>query len=249
MNLENALALEHATRAITLAAGQPSPFLVMALGNRSFGQSVPASLPGANPRLAFDARTAAEGAVAMARAGMPQVWRASAAFNFAMVETNLGNIDAAALCYERLAQSSRQGEATALYRANALARLAVTQHLLGHNDAALRTRRGAGDDAGRGDGLCAGRAGLIPAGHGLKFPSTATAQHAAVRVEAHDRKRLEQLCRYITRPALADERVQLNATGQVELKLKALSRDGTTHLVMSPLELCSDWPRWRLDCL
>ena len=33
---------------------------------------------------------------------------------------------------------------------------------------------------------------------------------AAVRVEAHDRKRLEQLCRYITRPALSDERVQIN---------------------------------------
>jgi hypothetical protein len=31
--------------------------------------------------------------------------------------------------------------------------------------------------------------------------------HAAVRVDAHDRKRLEQLCRYITRPALSDERV------------------------------------------
>ena len=44
--------------------------------------------------------------------------------------------------------------------------------------------------------------------------------HAAVRVEAHDRKRLEQLCRYITRPALSGERVQLNAAGQVELKLK-----------------------------
>jgi hypothetical protein len=29
--------------------------------------------------------------------------------------------------------------------------------------------------------------------------------HAAVRVEAHERKRLEQLCRYITRPALSDE--------------------------------------------
>ncbi len=43
---------------------------------------------------------------------------------------------------------------------------------------------------------------------------------AAVRVEAHCRKRLEQLCRYITRPALSDERVQLNAAGQVELKLK-----------------------------
>jgi hypothetical protein len=43
--------------------------------------------------------------------------------------------------------------------------------------------------------------------------------HAAVRVEAHDRKRLEQLGRYITRPALSGERVQVNATGQVELKL------------------------------
>jgi hypothetical protein len=60
--------------------------------------------------------------------------------------------------------------------------------------------------------------------------------HAAVRVEAHDRKRLEQLCRYITRPALSDERVQINAAGQVELKLKTPWRDGTTHLVMSPLE-------------
>ena len=60
--------------------------------------------------------------------------------------------------------------------------------------------------------------------------------HAAVRVKAHDRKRLEQLCRYITRPALPDERVHLNAAGQVELKLKTPWRDGTTHLVMSPLE-------------
>jgi hypothetical protein len=56
--------------------------------------------------------------------------------------------------------------------------------------------------------------------------------HAAVRVESHDRKRLEQLCRYITRPALSDERVQLNAAGQVELKLKTPWRDGTTHLVL-----------------
>jgi hypothetical protein len=38
------------------------------------------------------------------------------------------------------------------------------------------------------------------------------------------------------RPALSDERVQLNAAGQVELKLKPPWRDGTTHLVMSPLE-------------
>jgi hypothetical protein len=60
--------------------------------------------------------------------------------------------------------------------------------------------------------------------------------HAAVRVKAHDSKRLEQLCRHITRPALSDERVQLDAAGQVELKLKTPWRDGTTHVVMSPLE-------------
>ncbi len=60
--------------------------------------------------------------------------------------------------------------------------------------------------------------------------------HAAVRCGADDRRALEQLCRYITRPALSDERVQCNAAGQVELKRKTQWRDGTTHLVMSPLE-------------
>ena len=44
--------------------------------------------------------------------------------------------------------------------------------------------------------------------------------HAAVRCDADERQRLEQLCRYITRPALANERVQINAAGQVVLKLK-----------------------------
>jgi Putative transposase len=77
--------------------------------------------------------------------------------------------------------------------------------------------------------------------------------HAAVRVEAHDRKRLEQLCRYITRPALSDERVQLDAAGQEELKLKTPWRDGTKHLVMMPLEfkqrLAALLPRPRLHLI
>jgi len=60
--------------------------------------------------------------------------------------------------------------------------------------------------------------------------------HAAVRCGADDRQALELLCRYITRPALANERVQTNAAGQVVLKLKTPWRDGTTHLVMLPLE-------------
>ena len=60
--------------------------------------------------------------------------------------------------------------------------------------------------------------------------------HVAVRCGAGDRQAMEQLCRYITRPALANERVQTNAAGQVVLKLKTPWRDGPTHLVMSPLK-------------
>ena len=56
--------------------------------------------------------------------------------------------------------------------------------------------------------------------------------HAAVRCGADDRQAMEQLCRYITRPALANERVQTNAAGQVVLKLKTAWLDGTTHLVL-----------------
>ena len=44
--------------------------------------------------------------------------------------------------------------------------------------------------------------------------------HAAVRCAAGGRQALEQLCRYITRPSLANERVQTNVAGQVVLRLK-----------------------------
>ena len=77
--------------------------------------------------------------------------------------------------------------------------------------------------------------------------------HAAVRCGAGQRKTLERLCRYIARPALANERVQCNAAGQVELKLKTPWRDGTTHQVMSPLEfmqrLAALVPRPRLHLI
>ena len=43
--------------------------------------------------------------------------------------------------------------------------------------------------------------------------------HATVRCGADHRQGLEQLCRYITRPALANERMRTNAAGQVVLKL------------------------------
>jgi hypothetical protein len=60
--------------------------------------------------------------------------------------------------------------------------------------------------------------------------------HTAVRYGADDRQALEQLFRYIARPALVNERVQTNAAGRVVLKVRTPWRDGTTHLVIRPLE-------------
>ncbi len=57
--------------------------------------------------------------------------------------------------------------------------------------------------------------------------------HAAVRVESHDRKRLEQLCCYVTRPALSDAQVQLNPAERVKQKAKTPQRFGTAHLVIT----------------
>ena len=61
--------------------------------------------------------------------------------------------------------------------------------------------------------------------------------HAEVCCAADQRKKLEQLCRYITRPAIANERLIRNRAGDVVLQLKSPYHDGTTHIVMSPLEL------------
>ena len=57
-----------------------------------------------------------------------------------------------------------------------------------------------------------------------------------MRCGAYQRKRLERLCRAITRPDIADERLKRNQAGQMVLLLKSPWRDGTTHIVMSPLE-------------
>ena len=49
------------------------------------------------------------------------------------------------------------------------------------------------------------------------------------------RKELERLCRYVTRTAIANERLKRNPAGQVVLQLKTPYRDGTTRIVMSAL--------------
>ena len=51
--------------------------------------------------------------------------------------------------------------------------------------------------------------------------------HANTRVARLDRKRLEQLAKYLCRPAISAERLELLADHQVRVKLKTPWRDGT----------------------
>jgi hypothetical protein len=77
--------------------------------------------------------------------------------------------------------------------------------------------------------------------------------HAGVHIAADDRQGLEQLCRYTTRPAIANERLSVNHAGQVVLKLKTAWRDGTSHHVTAPMEfmqrLAALVPRPRLHLI
>ncbi len=77
--------------------------------------------------------------------------------------------------------------------------------------------------------------------------------HADVHCAAHQRHQLERLCRYITRPAIANERLERNRAGDVVLQLKSPYQDGTTHIMLSPLEfmqrLAALVPRPRLNLI
>jgi Putative transposase len=61
--------------------------------------------------------------------------------------------------------------------------------------------------------------------------------HANVAVPAPDRARLEHLCRYLLRRAVAQDRLERLADGRVVLTLKSAWADGTRHLLFEPLTL------------
>jgi len=55
-------------------------------------------------------------------------------------------------------------------------------------------------------------------------------------VEADQREKLERLTRYVSRPPVSVERLDLTAQGQVRYRLKTPYRNGTTHIVLEPLD-------------
>lgn len=60
--------------------------------------------------------------------------------------------------------------------------------------------------------------------------------HAGVAARADQREKLERLCRYISRPAVAENRLSLTPSGNVRYQLKTPYRDGTTHVIFEPLD-------------
>ncbi len=60
--------------------------------------------------------------------------------------------------------------------------------------------------------------------------------HAGVAAKAHETKKLERLCRYISRPAISEQRLSLTPGGKIRYELKTPYRDGTTHVIFEPLD-------------
>ena len=78
-----------------------------------------------------------------------------------------------------------------------------------------------------------------------------TSIHAGVAAQAHQRRKLERLCRYISRPAISTERMALTNQGNIRYTLKTPYRDGTTRIVLEPLDfmarLAALVPRLRVN--
>ena len=60
--------------------------------------------------------------------------------------------------------------------------------------------------------------------------------HAGVAAQAHESRKLERLCRYITRPAIAERRLSISPQGRVRYELKTPWRNGTTHVEFEPID-------------
>lgn len=75
--------------------------------------------------------------------------------------------------------------------------------------------------------------------------------HAGTVCEAHQRSKLERLCRYITRPPIATKRLSVDDRGRVVYCYKRPFRDGSSHVVLEPLDfmarLAALVPRPRLN--
>jgi hypothetical protein len=60
--------------------------------------------------------------------------------------------------------------------------------------------------------------------------------HAGIFANADEPEKLERLCRYISRPAISEQRLSMTDHGKVRYELKTPYRDGKTHVFFDPLD-------------
>jgi ribosomal protein S27E len=60
--------------------------------------------------------------------------------------------------------------------------------------------------------------------------------HAGVSAKAHERAKIERLCRYIARPAVSTHRLERLPDGKISYELKTPYKNGTTHVLFEPLD-------------
>ena len=58
-------------------------------------------------------------------------------------------------------------------------------------------------------------------------PGNFVSLHAGVAARAHERKKLERVCRYIARPAVSEKRLSLLRNGKVRYQLKTPYRSNS----------------------
>ena len=61
--------------------------------------------------------------------------------------------------------------------------------------------------------------------------------HAEVTIASHDRKGLERLCRYLSRPPIPEDRLERRGDGKYVLALKRTWKGGIKAVVFEPLDL------------
>ena len=74
--------------------------------------------------------------------------------------------------------------------------------------------------------------------------------HAGAAAKAPQRRKLERLCRYISRPAVSEKRLSLTTNGNIRCQLKTPYLDGTTHVIFEPLDFIARLaaPGLRTNC-
>lgn len=118
-----------------------------------------------------------------------------------------------------LADSAVGDEGMDALRMHSITYRIATGHDAGRRVVTLQTLPG-------DDGMLEGEAGKV-GGFSL---------HAGVAAEAHEGRKLERLCRYITRPAISEQRLSISPHGRVRYQIKTPWKNGTTHVEFEPVE-------------